>query len=215
MTYSPCHDLATMARSPDEAPDISLADKLVFRPRGLMLQTFTRDEIGHGKTPDRRVLRVGELVALSEIKSPRDDWLDAQLDAAPPGAIVGGARSDPTFNRIARHIQKAARQFDAVNSARGQPNILVFVNHDDHSGYRDLRETLTGDFHAGTGKRFATMKGISDGIIASAKQRIDLYVWIDGRRRRIQGYVINDGASPDHRLQVCSMFGLDPSQIQR
>jgi hypothetical protein len=89
------------------------------------------------------------------------------------------------------------------------------VNHDDKSDYRDLRETVTGIFHTDTGERFATMKNISDRTIASAKRRIDLFIWIDGRRRRIEGYVINDGARPDHMLQVCSMFELDSSRIPR
>src|SRR5262249_31410695 len=53
------------------------------------------------------------LKAFCEVKSPRDDWLDDQIEAASPGQIAGGARSDPTFNRIARHVDKAASQFDA------------------------------------------------------------------------------------------------------
>src|SRR2546423_2346755 len=49
-----------------------------------------------------------KIIAGEREKSPRDDWLDEQLDSAPPGQIVGGARSHPTFNRTARHVQKAA-----------------------------------------------------------------------------------------------------------
>lgn len=142
-----------MARAPDETADIDLTDELLFRPRGLVLERFPPEEIGRGKTPDRRVIQGGHLVAFAEIKSPRDDWLDEQFQAAPPGAVVGGARRDPTFNRIARQVQKAARQFKAVNPLRHDPNILVLVNHDIAAHYSDLHETLTGEFHASTGER--------------------------------------------------------------
>jgi hypothetical protein len=104
-------------RTPDETADIDLTDELLFRPRGLVLERFSPEEIGRGKTPDRRVFQGGQLVAFAEIKSPRDDWLDEQLRAPPPGTVVGGARPDPTFNRIARQVQKAARQFKGKRMA--------------------------------------------------------------------------------------------------
>ncbi|MGA7323141.1 MAG: hypothetical protein WBX25_01340, partial [Rhodomicrobium sp.] len=84
------------------------------------------------------------LTAYCELKSPRDDWLDDQLTQAPPGNIVGGSRKDPTFNRLARRVEKAVGQFDRVNTAHELPNILVFVNHDPASHINDLRETSTG-----------------------------------------------------------------------
>jgi hypothetical protein len=194
-----------MPRTPEEGPDIDLSDELLFRPRSLVLQPFTQDELA---------LATGELVAFCEIKSPRDDWLDEQLEAAPAFAQVGGARSDPTFNRIARHVQAAARQFDAVNGSRQYPNILVFVNHDVTSRYADLREVLTGYFEAATGERFPTMKYISERTIQRAKQRVDLYTWIDVRSRRLQGHVFNQGASPDHVQRLCALLSIDPSSIR-
>jgi hypothetical protein len=204
-----------MPRAPDETADIDLTDELLFRPRGLVLQQFSPEEIGRGKTPDRRVFRGGQLVAFTEIKSPRDDWLDEQLRAAPPGTLVGGARPDPTFNRIARQVQKAARQFKAVNLSREEPNILVLVNHDIAARYSDLHETLTGEFHANTGERFSSMKRISDGSIANARMEIDLYVWINSRDRRIEGYVFNEGARPDQIAELCEIFDLERSAIRR
>jgi len=92
-------------RKPDEDPDLKLIEELIFAPRGLELQRFSHQETG--RTPDFRVLRAGELAAYCEVKSPRDDWLDNQLDVAPPLQLVGGLRPDPTFNRIARHVEKA------------------------------------------------------------------------------------------------------------
>jgi hypothetical protein len=137
-----------MARRPDEGLDVGLKEELLFTPRGLQLQRFTQAETLAGKTPDFRVFQLGNLVAFCEAKSPQDDWLDDQLDVAAPMQLAGGLRNDPTFNRIARHVEKAASQFDAVNAGRTLPNILVLVNHDKASNYNDLRETLTGMFHS-------------------------------------------------------------------
>ncbi len=199
-----------MARHPDEAPDIDLADELIFRPRGLGLQPFTPEEMAGRKTPDRRVLRTGEVVAFTEIKSPRDDWMDEKLEQAAPGEMLGGLREDPVFNRIRRHVRTASEQFKAVNPSRQHPNILVLVNHDTHSDYRDLRETITGYFYADTGERFPTMR--PDLI---AKKSIDAIAWIDARDRRLEGYMLNEHATPSFTSQVCALLGLDPTNIRR
>jgi hypothetical protein len=202
-----------MARAPDEDRDLELIEELLFAPRGLQLQRFTQAETLAGRTPDFRVLKAGNIVAFCEAKSPRDDWLDDRLDVAAPMQLVGGLRNDPIFNRIARHVEKAASQFDAVNPGRTLPNILVFVNHDKASSYNDLRETLTGMFHAESGERFATMTYISEGRLGQIKRRIDLYVWIDARTKRIQGYVFGE-ASPEHVRAICELLGLDASKIK-
>ncbi len=202
-----------MARKPDEDNDLALIEELIFIPKSLQLERFSQVEMQAGKTPDYRVFQAGRLVAFCEAKSPRDDWLDDQLDAARPLELAGGLRNDPTFNRIARHVEKAASQFDAVNPARRLPNILVFVNHDRASSYNDLRETLTGMFYAEGGERFETMTHISEERLGTIKHRIDLYIWIDSRTRRVQGYVFNE-ASPEHVKAVCDLLGLDASKIK-
>lgn len=202
-----------MARHPDEAPDIDLADELIFRPRRLDLQPFTHEEMVGRKTPDCRVLRAGELVAFTEIKSPRDDWMAEQFDKAAPGQMVGGLRDDPIFNRIRRQIQKAAEQFEAVNTSRQHPNILVLVNHDTMADYRELRETVTGYFHADTGERFPTMKRQADRLIE--RNSIDAIAWIDARDRSVEGYMLNEQATPDFRSQVVALLGLDPAATRR
>jgi hypothetical protein len=66
--------------------------------------------------------------------------------------LAGGLRNDPTFNRIARHVEKTVRQFDAVNATRTLHNILVFVNHDKASSYNDLRDA---DRHVPCGRQGA------------------------------------------------------------
>jgi len=198
-----------MARGPNEAPDLELAEKLLFSPHGLKLEKI--EETIAERTPDFRVIQDGNLVAFCEVKSPRDDWLGNQLDTAPSGQIVGGRRNDPVFNRIARHIEKAATQFDVVNNGRMVPNILVFVNHDRASHYGDLLETVTGEFHTEDGARHVTMAHLSEGRL-QPKQHIDLYAWLDVATELIQGYVVNKASS--HMKRVCKLLGIDPSKIK-
>jgi hypothetical protein len=119
-----------MTRKPNEQADVALVKRIIFGGQGLLLEPFAREETLKNRTPDFKVFKNSKIVAFCEIKSPRDDWLDAQIETANPGQIAGGARNDPTFNRLARHISKAASQFDAVNKDRAVPNILVFVKSD-------------------------------------------------------------------------------------
>lgn len=202
-----------MARKPDEDSDLALIQELIFTPRALQLTRFPQAEMQAGKTPDFRVFQAGRLVAFCEVKSPRDDWLDDLLDTAQPLELVGGLRNDPTFNRIARHVEKAASQFNAVNPARALPNILVFVNHDKASNYNDLRETLTGMFHAANGERSLTMTHISEGRLGEIRFRTDLYAWIDAGTRRVQGYVFSE-ANTEHKKALCNLLALDESRIK-
>lgn len=189
-----------MAPTPiDEDADLELAGRLVFPPKlGLRLERFTRSETLAGRTPDFRVFQGDSLIAFAEVKSPRDDWLEEQLAAAPPGEIVGGLRADSTFNRLARHINKAAQQFDAVNPDREHINVLIFVNHAADVTHRDLIEVVTGHFRGDSGTDHPTMLHISDGIIASAKRRIDLIAWIDAPASCLRHWVYN-GEDPDRR----------------
>ncbi|HJW42623.1 MAG TPA: hypothetical protein VJ476_15515 [Rhizomicrobium sp.] len=203
-----------MKRRPNEDPDLAMVEELIFAPRALALERFTREETLRGRTPDFRVRRQQELVAFCEVKSPRDDWLDEQLDAAQPGQIVGGARNDPIFNRIARHVEKAVTQFDAVNPDCALLNILVFVNHDDASHYGDLHETITGLLLTDDGGRHPTMMHIAQGRLGQARQRIDLYAWVDAKTRRVQGYIFND-ADRDRAEFASGLLGLDHGKIKR
>jgi len=201
-----------MARIPNEEHDLELVRTLVFVPFGLTLERFAHAEIARGRTPDFRVLLDKKIVAYCEVKSPRDDWLDEQIDVARPDQIVGGLRNDPTFNRLARHIEKAASQFSAVNSDHLIPNILVFVNHDENSDYSDLRETLTGNFFAEDGRRHPTMTHISQGRIGKAKLQIDIFSWIDTKTKRIQGHVINKVSA--HVDVIRALLNIDMLKIE-
>jgi hypothetical protein len=196
----------------DEQPDLARVSSWLDEC-GLTAARFPQHETKLGKTPDFRVLRGNELVAYCEVKSPNDPWLDEQLEAAPPLTIVGGARSDPTFNRLARLVNKAERQFAAVNPDRKALNILAYVNHDEHSDLDDLQEVLTGHFHAADGSRHPTMLHISEGIVGATKERIDAYAWFDGRSGKLHGIVFNE-ADRDRRDRTCALLHVDPAKIR-
>lgn len=202
-----------MARGPDEDPDLELVSEYLAK-RGLRAVHFTKEERRAGKTPDFRVMRGGELVAYCEVKSPRDDWLDEQLDRAESFQLVGGARNDPTFNRIAALVHKAVGQLDAVNPDRSKPNILALVNHDRQSRFRDLEETLTGMLRLADGSKAPINLRVSEGRIRLSKFRIDAYLWFDAKVGGLKGHMLNrDGGA---RLdEVCVILGIDRGTIER
>ncbi|RTL72810.1 MAG: hypothetical protein EKK41_02750 [Hyphomicrobiales bacterium] len=180
----------------NEEQDLALVEELVAGPAGILLERI--EATPEGPRPDFRIQSWRGFAGFCEVKSPRDDWIDEQLKQAPPMTVVGGARSDPTFNRIARNIEKAVRQFDAVNSHHRVPNVLVIVNHDCNSGFADLCETLTGHFRADSGETYPTNMRIATRL-GSKRKRVDLYCWIDDYRgrREVGGWLMTD-AVPEH-----------------
>lgn len=202
-----------MTRTPSEKSDLSLV-AATLRGQALQALRFSKEEARAGKTPDFRVMDGARLFAYCEVKSPRDEWLDSQIDQAEPGMIVGGLRSDPVFNRLSKMIEKAAEQFDAVNPDRSVPNILTIVNHDDASHPGDLIETLTGMFHADNGTQHPTVRHVSEGRIREVKNRIDLYVWIDRETGRVRGYLFTESV-PAHVDALCAKLGLEKAGIRR
>src|SRR3954468_25021137 len=87
-----------MPQGPDEVADFELVCSLIFKNSSVSLTRFTDAEQRSGKTPDFRLIENGELVGLCEVKSPRDDWLDQQIEQ-PAGEIVCGPSPDPTWNK--------------------------------------------------------------------------------------------------------------------
>ena len=201
-----------MPRAPTEQHDLELVAKWLAE-NGLHAKRFTEAEVGAGKTPDFRVFRDGQLVSYCEVKSPRDEWLDDQFMSAAPGQIVGGARDDSTFNRIAGLVRKAVKQFDAVNPDRRLPNICVLVNWVKASHFRDLKETLTGYLPLANGGRAPTMPKISEGRIRDEKRRIDAYAWFNGHGRKLEGIFLTQ-SNISHRDAVCSWLGVEPAKIK-
>src|ERR1035441_7478237 len=143
---------------------------------GLHTERFNEVEMRRSKTPDFRVFKDSTFVLYCEAKHVQyDQWLDMQLADAEPLEIVGGARHDPIFNRLADHIHTAAKQFDAVNHGRKFPNILVFTNSDRQCGFPDLLSVLTGNFYSENGAAEPIYKAVSEGRIREEKLTIDLY----------------------------------------
>jgi hypothetical protein len=167
----------------DEQADLDLV-AAYLADQGLSPERFSHTETQTGRTPDFRIRQDRVVVAYCEVKAPNDPWLDELLDDAPPLTILGDARSDPIFNRLARLLTKADTQFAPVNPDRAKLNILAYVNHDDASRYYDLVETLTGYFHADDGTKHPTMLHIAEGRIGEAKRRIDAFLWLMTRHAR-------------------------------
>jgi hypothetical protein len=136
--------------------------------------------------------------------------LDDLLHNAPSETIVGGARRDPIFNRLARLLERAASQFAAVNPSRRELNILAYVNHDPASRYADLHETLTGYFLASDGSTHPTVRRIAEDWIGEAKRRVDVFLWFEGAN---MWGLIND-ADPMRVRRVCALFGFDQDKIK-
>lgn len=133
------------------------------------------------------------------------------VQAAPKGAIAGGARNDPVYNRLTDDIHKAAKQFGAVNPKDMVPNVLVFVNHDSMCDRQDLVGVLTGDFVAEDGSAHRIYTKFSEGRIKKDKYRVHLYCWVEDGRTR--AYVFNN-SHKDHRRVLCKLLSLDSKRIR-
>ncbi|AUN30410.1 hypothetical protein [Niveispirillum cyanobacteriorum] len=193
-------------RQPDEQADLELVANYLAT-RNLIVSRFEHAETQKGKTPDFRVVCGEYLVAYCEVKSPQDPWLDELLDGAQPGAIVGGMRDDPIFNRLSRHMANAAKQFDAVNPKRTAINILAFVNHDDASNFGDIREIVTGYFHATDGTRIASMLELANGRLLEPRRKIDAILWFEASEKLFVGAMIND-AEPTREQLIRNLLKL-------
>lgn len=179
----------------------------LFAEHGLDAVTYSGEDMNSQKAPDLKIQLDGELVAYCEVKSPgQDTWLEDLLAEAAPGEIVGGARDDPTFNRLSSHIHKAVKQLNAVNPDREFPNILVMVSHDNASTRSDLYETITGYLLSSDGTHYPTMLRVSEGRIREDKQQIDLYIWIDSNSGKTS--YLPTSFHPEHSEKMKSLFNI-------
>lgn len=154
------------------------AVKYWLENHGLTVELFSKPEMHAGKSPDFKVMKCGEMLFYCEVKNPQEDkWLDNMLDDAPKGEIVGGLRCDPIFNRLEKHFKKAVAQFKSVNENHCYPNVLIFVNEDHLSDFRDFREKLTGYFTSEDGTKSKTMRALHEGPIGTDVDFIDLVMW--------------------------------------
>jgi hypothetical protein len=192
-----------VARKPNELADVKLIQELIFQPSTVALQPFSKEEMTKGKTPDFKLMKGSELHGYCELKSPRDDWVFEFPDDK-PGESVGETRPSPTSNNLARQIESAAEQFDAVNPDHKQPNILVLVNHALGRTVSDLHVTVTG-IQVPNGPRLFTLKPDKQTQVWQAARRIDLFLWIDAKKRTCQHVYPNDAV---HRVAACELLGI-------
>jgi large subunit ribosomal protein L30 len=190
----------------DEVADKRLLRNLIFEPRGLSAEDIPEDD---NKTPDFRLLKDGTLRAYCEMKAPTDgDLFDFPNDLALDEIRVE-VRKDPAILNLARHIAKAAKQFEAANPDRGHPNILVIVNHARRKGPADLRMALEG-IRAPDGRRFFPLVNDADqwkvqqGVWEAARC-IDLYVWVDPQKRTWQAF---RPAGAPRLAEACDLLGI-------
>jgi len=167
------------------------------------------------KTPDFRVFANGELAFYCEVKTAQeDDWLDKQVDVAPPLTLVGGPRTDPTYNRINNQIHNAVRQFDAVNRAMDHPNVLAIVNGDDGAAFTDLIQVLTGNAYCASGEVIPMFREYSDGRIREEKLRVHLYLWFNAWKTGGPQMFFPE-VHDAHHLALCRFLDVEPAAMKR
>lgn len=190
----------------DEKIDKRLVRNLIFEPRRIRAKDIPE---GKQKTPDFELFARDELRAYCEVKSPTDGDLMEFPNDLLPGEIQVEVRKDPAAFSLVNHIAKAAKQFDTANPDRKHPNVLVFVNHARRKGSVDLRMALEGIPGPG-GERWFPLVNEDDkwevqrGVWDAARS-IDLYVWVDARKRTWQTFQPIGAA----RLkEACALFGI-------
>jgi large subunit ribosomal protein L30 len=195
----------------DEAADKRLVRSLIFEPRRIRAEHIAE---GQTKTPDFKLLKDNTLGAYCEVKSPTDgDLFDFPADLA-PSEIRVEVRKDPALFNLARHITKAGKQFAAANPDRKHPNILVIVNHARRKGPADLRLALEG-FRGPDGAPLFPLVNEEDkwGVqrdVWEAARSIDLYVWVDPRKRTWHAF---RPAGAKRLIEACELLDLSPAPV--
>lgn len=156
------------------------------------------------RTPDFRVRRKDELAFYCEVKhSQKDAWLDE----------LGGARPDPTYNRVANYVHSAAAQFAAVNPDERVPNVLAIVNEDNMASYGDLQSVITGNCYPAEGPPLPMFCNFSEGRIREERYRIHLYLWFDVDRSK--PHMLFSQSNPVLDTLLCDYFGVKREQIKQ
>jgi hypothetical protein len=179
--------------------------ELIFQPSDVVLQPFSKEERAKGKTPDFKLMKGSKLCGYCELKSPRDDWIFGFPDDIKPGESAIKTRPSPTSNNLARQIESAVEQFDAVNPDHKLPNVLAIVNHAAGRTRSDLHVTVTG-IQVPDGPRLYTLKPDRQKQVWEAARRVDLFLWIDAQNRTCQ-HVYPDDAI--HRAEACALLGIE------
>jgi len=182
---------------------------------GLRVERFSKAEMRKGRTPDFRVFADEALAFYCEVKTAQEDeWLDKQLDAAPPLTLVGGSRQDPKYNRISNYIHSAVKQLDAVNPAMDLPNVLAIVNGDDGAAFTHLIRVLTGNAYFESDEVISMFREYSEGRIREAKLRVHLYLWFNEWKAGEPQQFFPE-VHPEHHAALCSHFGVNAARLKR
>jgi large subunit ribosomal protein L30 len=185
----------------DEATDRKLVQELLFEPKNIVADRFSKKQMRNRKTPDFKLLKDAQLQGYCEMKSPWSDWT-LDFPDLQEGEFRVETRPAQAYPNLAGHIETAASQFNAVNSARSLPNILVIVNHVARRDVKDLRMAL-GGIRLPDGKVAPVLSIEAQKALLEAAQRIDLIAWIDPKERTCK-YLIPYGASRAAEAATCS-----------
>jgi hypothetical protein len=187
--------------------------KRYLEKRGFTVERFTKIETRSSQTPDFRVFQNAEFLFYCEVKSILEDrWLDKQLNSATHSKLMGGNRKDPIFNRLAKDIHDAVKQFDAVNKDQKYPNVLTLVNHDDMCGFDDLLGVLTGNFYSNDGTAHPIYRQFSDGRIKDEKEKIHLFIWLDDHKP--DRWFLSQ-TKESHHTALCALLDIEQNEIKQ
>ncbi len=102
-----------------------------------------------------------------------------------------GFRADPTFNKIQQKIHKASNQFRASDPEHELSHVILFVNHDEHIRYQDLKIVLTGDeFPNGEYPELFEPR-YRNRLLRKNDLDFDFIVWIEANTHRVF-YIYNE-----------------------
>jgi large subunit ribosomal protein L30 len=184
----------------DETADAALMRELAFDANKIVLDSYGAAARKKGKTPDFKLVQGGGIRGFCEMKSPRDDFM-----FEPPEGGGAAVRKDvPFYRKLASHIRRAARQFDAVNPEHALPNILAFVSHSPDIERRDLIATIAGLPVPGAAPVFMLSREMQQEVLEAAR-RIDLFLWIDAKKRTCQHLSPNGAAHQTAALNLLKL----------
>ena len=123
---------------------------------------------------------------------------------------VEAAGNPDSYIRII--VTRGVGEMDIDPETCTNPNVLIFVNHDEMSGYDDLASAITGDFITDDGARYPIYRMVSEGRIKDEKFRVHLYVWIEAETQTPKNLIFNK-AHEAHLTTLCKYFGADPSEL--
>ena len=131
------------------------------------------------KTPDYMYKPDSDLIFVAELK----DIIRGLVSEKTGWKKDNGwwRKKENAVKKVADKIHEAYKQLKKYNS----PKVLIILNYDPSVDFNDLNETYDGFLDYGSPgsiqiRNTASAK-IANGRIKDEKDKIDLYIWIDGR----------------------------------